>query len=290
MASIPGSPIPADAQADANRRLYERPEVARRYAQEDRLTRAEAMALIKYQAAVVGRKVLDLGVGAGRTTAYLAPLAAVYLGIDASAPMIEQLRTLYPGVPAQLGDMRDLTRLTEASFDLVFASNCVLDAVSHDDRLRTLRGLRRLLHGRGLLIFSSHNRAYVEAGRPPRLEAVRTPLGWVAGVVRWARRTINRRRLLPAQRFEADYAVIVDSGHDYRCLHYYLTADVQRRQLEAQGYEVLEVMDRDGLTLAPGDASPRSPWLLYVARPVAGPVVPDDLTAGAPSRPAPPAA
>jgi SAM-dependent methyltransferase len=41
---------------------------------------------------VDGARVLDLGVGAGRTTSFLAPRASTYLGIDVSRKMVRSAR------------------------------------------------------------------------------------------------------------------------------------------------------------------------------------------------------
>src|SRR5262245_23523280 len=126
-----------DVQDHLNRRVYYDKGVTRSYSQAHTLTRVEAVTLLKYQAAFAGRDVLDIGVGTGRTTGYIAPLARRYVGIDYSPAMIECFRQMLPQYSAQLGDMRDLSMFERASFDLVFASNCALDAVSHEDRLRT---------------------------------------------------------------------------------------------------------------------------------------------------------
>ncbi len=47
---------------------------------------------------------------------------------------------------------------------------------------------------------------------------------------------------------------------------YYIAPAAQVRQLEAHGFEVLEVLDRDGRPLQAGDDAPASPHLHYVAR------------------------
>src|SRR5689334_22314291 len=116
-----GNPSSPDVQDRLNRRVYHSPGVERSYSHAQLLTRAEAMALLKYQAAFAGRDVLDIGVGTGRTTAYIAPLARRYQGIDYSPVMIEYFRSALPQFAAELVDMRDLSGFEPDSFDLVFA-------------------------------------------------------------------------------------------------------------------------------------------------------------------------
>src|SRR5882757_852620 len=72
------------------------------------LMRTEALVLLKYQPFFADKNVLDIGIGAGRTTVYLAPLAKRYVGIDFSSPLIDFVNKTMPQVRAQLGDMRDL--------------------------------------------------------------------------------------------------------------------------------------------------------------------------------------
>src|SRR6476620_7758730 len=68
---------------DRNAAIFMAPAVARRYGN-PALFAAEAMILRRYRHAFTGKRVLDLAVGSGRTTRYLAALASNYLGIDVS--------------------------------------------------------------------------------------------------------------------------------------------------------------------------------------------------------------
>jgi SAM-dependent methyltransferase len=257
-----------DLQDRLNRRVYYTKGVERSYARAELLTRAEAMALLKYQAAFAGRDVLDIGVGTGRTTAYIAPLARHYEGIDYSPVMIEYFRRAQPEVAAQLGDMRDLSMFERGSFDLVFASNCVIDAVSHEDRLRTLSEVWRVLRPEGLLIFSSHNRAYDKAFEGPRPRVSRNPGTTLRNLFVWGRQLVHHAQTARFRRVEPEYALLTDEGHDFACLHYYVEGSVQQRQLMDLGFQVVDVLNHLGHSLAPSDESRESPWLMYVAQKV----------------------
>jgi SAM-dependent methyltransferase len=68
---------------DRNAAIFMAPAVAKHYGNPAPFA-AEAMILIRHKEAFAGKRVLDLGVGAGRNTQYLAPFAANYLGIDLS--------------------------------------------------------------------------------------------------------------------------------------------------------------------------------------------------------------
>jgi SAM-dependent methyltransferase len=262
------NPLNPDLQDRLNRRVYCNKGVERSYSRADLLTRAEAMTLLKYQAAFAGRDVLDVGVGTGRTTAYLAPLARRYEGIDYSPVMIEYFRHTLPDVAAQLGDMRDLSMFESGSFDMVFASNCVIDAVSHEDRLRTLSEVWRVLRPQGFLIFSSHNRSYDKAFDGPRPHVSRNPGTALRNLFVWGRQLVHHAQTARFRRVEPEYALLTDEGHDFACLHYYVEASVQQRQLANLQFHVVDMLNHLGHSLAPADESRDSPWLMYVAQKV----------------------
>lgn len=140
-----------------NTRVYQHVGIERQY-RDDSLWRAEGIALLKYQSAFADWYVLDIGVGTGRTTFYLAPLARRYQAIDYSPEMVRCFEQTRPGISIALADMRDMSQFPDADFDFVLASNNVFDATGHEDRLRTLHEIHRLLRPGGVLMFTSHNR------------------------------------------------------------------------------------------------------------------------------------
>lgn len=227
---------------------------------------AETIALLKYQPGFAGHAVLDIGVGTGRTIPFLEPLARRYACFDYSPAMVERVRRDHPRVDVRLADMRDLSPWPAASFDFVFAANNVLDAIGHDDRLRAVAEIRRVLTAEGLFAFSTHNRRYRLAGHGPLLERSRNPVTQLSLVARYLRCVLNHRRL-EARRVEtADYALLDDPGHDFGLLHYYVSRDRQAAQLASAGFDLLSVVDMAGRELGPDDDGAASASLMYVAR------------------------
>jgi SAM-dependent methyltransferase len=251
-------------QDEVNRRVYHARGVHRSY-QSWTLTRAETLTLLKYQSAFANRDVLDLGAGTGRTSIYLAPLARRYEAIDYSPIMVEKMRSNFPEISVRLADLRDLP-FDDESFDVVFGPNNVLDAVSHDDRLRGLAEAHRVLRPGGLLIFSSHHRQYNKALSGPRMHWNRNPATQAMLVLRWIFQIVNHMRIGPLRKIEKEFALLNDEGHDYACLHYYIDKHNQLRQLTRAGFTTVEVLDCDGQRLNQTDEASHSPWLMYVAR------------------------
>jgi SAM-dependent methyltransferase len=216
--------------------------------------------------------VLELACGAGRLTGYLIETAAKAHGIDISAVMIAHCRAAYPDVVFEVGDLRDLSCFAERSFDAVLAPYNALDVLGDDERRRVLREIARLLVGDGLLIMSSHNRAHAaRLGVRARL-LLGSPRRPVASLRRLPARIRNRRRLMALERETPDYALRNDEAHDFGVLHYYVTLDVQERQLEAAGFQLLECLDLSGGAIARGGQARGCPELHYVARRRGAPV------------------
>src|SRR3954467_1912708 len=78
---------------DPDAAIFMAPAVAKHYGNPAPFA-AEAMILIRHKEAFAGKRVLDLGVGAGRTTQYLAPFAANYLGIVAGECWLWRVRVV----------------------------------------------------------------------------------------------------------------------------------------------------------------------------------------------------
>jgi SAM-dependent methyltransferase len=245
---------------------YSRPAAVGSFAGDDYLEPALVLLLLRYKDRIVGRDVLDLGVGAGRTTLYLSALTPRYVGIDYSPPMVAHSARRFPNVRIELDDARDLSRFQPSSFDFVLFSYAGIGAMDHDGRLQVLRAVARVLRPGGVFAFSAHNRDYRDAREGPRLQRSRNPVTQLANVVRWARQAGNHRRMQRLEQETPEYALINDVAENYSLLHYYVSADAQREQLRGAGLSVDLVSDGLGGEVQPGALVKDSPWLWYAAR------------------------
>ena len=147
-----------DSAPDPNIPIYNAPAVAEYYAALNYLTPCERLLFDAYLRP--GMAILDLGVGGGRTTAYLSSTAARYVGVDYAPEMVAACRKKFPQLEFETENASDLSRFETSSFDAVVMAFNAMDYVIPDEcRLRALREIRRVLKPGGILIFSSHNPA-----------------------------------------------------------------------------------------------------------------------------------
>jgi SAM-dependent methyltransferase len=248
------------------------------YANRD-LAPVEVLILVRHRE-LLSKRVIELGCGGGRVLGYLPLLGGEVYGLDISSRMVDYCRRAYPQADVRLGDMAAVGDAVEGPFDAILAMSCLIDVYDDDERRGVLAGFRELIAPGGALIFSSHNIASLDAGEAPEpvpatgrralgllVKAANQPPARVAReIAAIPRRRRNRRRLGSQQRREDGYAIVNDDALDYSLLHYYIGRDEQARQLTEVGYELLECLDADGTTVAPGERG-RAPWLHYVARP-----------------------
>jgi len=100
---------------------------------------------------VGGRRALDFGCGAGRSTRFLRTLGFEVVGIDVSTEMIRRARKIDPQGDYRLVPVADFCGLAEDAFDLVLSA-FTFDNVPQTDKLQLLRGLARLLAPAGRLV------------------------------------------------------------------------------------------------------------------------------------------
>ena len=250
---------------DVNARVWAAGNFVRQYEGRE-LRPPEVMLLVRHRP-LFERRVLELGVGAGRVSGYLVDLAQSFLGIDISPRMVEYCRARYPAGTFEVRDLRHLDSFEAGSFDLVFAGYNLLDVLDDAERRRTLRELNRILASDGVLAMSTHNRAAIPSIPPPgHIDRARDPLRTAYRAVVAALSIYNHRRLARLERDEERYAIVNDPAHGYRLLHYYIDRDEQERQLSEEDFELLECLDEDGHVVPAGEPAASSSELHYLAR------------------------
>jgi ubiquinone/menaquinone biosynthesis C-methylase UbiE len=101
---------------------------------------------------VQGRRALDFGCGAGRSTRFLKRLGFEVVGVDISAPMLARARDRDPGGDYRLVSDADLTGLPAGSFDLILCAFTFDNIPTMEKKVAILEGLRKCLDPRGRIV------------------------------------------------------------------------------------------------------------------------------------------
>jgi ubiquinone/menaquinone biosynthesis C-methylase UbiE len=101
---------------------------------------------------VTGRRALDFGCGAGRSTRFLNKLGFDAIGIDISSSMIQSAKYVDPAGTYRLVADGDYSAFESARFDLVMSAFAFDNIPGVDRRCELLRGLTRLLTNEGRII------------------------------------------------------------------------------------------------------------------------------------------
>jgi len=248
-----------------NKKKYESKSVVSAYINM-RLQNPEVMIIVKYREFISGKHVLDIGCGSGRTTAILKNLSSGYVGLDYSLEMVESCRKRFEGVSFLHSDVRDLSEFKDGEFDCVMFSFNGLDSINHDDRLKGLREIRRVLKKKGIFIFSSHNRNHRFAISRPGIGILTTPCKQAGNIIKFLKSMRNHLRNKNQQVFKDQYAIINDVAHNYAMLTYYIDKVNQIKQLEDVGFETIDMYDTLGNMLFQDSDDQDSAWIYYVAK------------------------
>lgn len=216
----------------------------RDYARNEALHAAEEAVIKDIAAEIRGKRILDIGVGAGRTTKALRELSEDYVGIDYVREMVEHCREIHPGVRFEWADARAMPHLADDSFDLVVFSCNGISMVDHDGRIAILKEVHRILAPGGKFVFSTYNRDsenHANAFERPWFQWTRHPIRLALRTGRFVAQSLlrrfNRFRYKRHQIFHADYSIINDRCHDYATMLYYITVEGQLRQLASIGFK-----------------------------------------------------
>jgi SAM-dependent methyltransferase len=222
-----------------NRNAYAKPAVVKTYAKRVKpgLTSPETFCFDLIPPELHG-SVLDIGIGAGRTTNALAGLFHEYVGVDLSAELIAAAKNLWPGRDLRVMDARDLE--FGPVFDCAFFSFNGIDSVDFATRAEIVAEMYRVVKPGGYLLYSTHNIKF------RRVQSWMTSF-WSSDLYAPARRLRfvgNRMRNFSKQRYDEANAIayVNDPGVGFRLLNAYLDINRELDRLRALGLSIEAVI------------------------------------------------
>lgn len=254
--------------SDINRTQWSSGFSAYAYRNASELFAAERAMLAEIDGELAQARLLDIGVGTGRTTGHLAPRVGDYLGIDYAPAMVERAKARFPGVAFEVMDARDLAGVASGSIDIAVFSFNGIDYVSPADRHRVLASVRRVLKVGGAFLFSSHNREVPvrEAADIANLKLSRNPVRMARNIAGFSLGIVNAARLKAGEIDTFDYALRNDAANHYSLLTYYIRLADQVRQLESAGFGAIAAFGLEGERLDPAKPYAAGYMIHYLAR------------------------
>ncbi len=213
--------------------------------------------------------ILDIGVGAGRTTPLLEAIGSEYTAIDFSPQMVELCRTKYPSHDIRVGDARQL-EFADNSFGLVVFSWNGIDAVDHEDRQLIFQEVRRVLRPDGTFIFSTHNKNGPGHNEKPwsfRYDDLKHPRRLLDSLRHLRTNTNNYRKNSAMNQDFGGWSMMNAAAHNFGIVIHYTTLEQQRKELDEAGFETPTIFDSRGKQIHPDTASSTAWWFHFATQP-----------------------
>jgi len=254
---------------DKNYEAYTDSRIVGYYKQLSLLQPAETTILELLRSQLPDLKMLDIGIGGGRTTQHFAPLVKAYVAIDYSAEMIAACdrrfgSSLVTSISLQVGDARNMSEFVDNYFDFILFSFNGIDYASHRDRLQILEEIHRVGKTGSYFCFSSHNlQAFIAefAWNKLSLNPINTYVNlMMSGIFRLFNWGVSGDLLK-----SADYFVLRDESHNFRLQTYYIQPQAQVKQLEPYFKDIKIYAWKTGLEISEIDELNKSSdmWLYY---------------------------
>lgn len=256
-----------DIQEKTNRRAFARGGVINCYRELKELFFVEEVILKSLHRSIRNKRLLDIGIGGGRTTKHLLEISNEYTGIDYSSAFVRIVHATYPQATVVQADARDLRMFGDSRFDFALFSYNGIDYISDSGRLQALNEIHRVLRPGGYFMFSTHNLNYKYLHKGPWREGSLLNSSHrrdcVSAALNWPRHLVMKRY----ERDLGEYAIVNDSAHGYTLLTYYIGIDQQVKQLSSSGFDNTRVFDLNGNEV---NHSVDFSWIYYLTTKTSG--------------------
>jgi SAM-dependent methyltransferase len=145
---------------------------------------------------------------------------------------------------------------------VLFAFNGI-DYVVHEDRLKALHEIRRVLKPGSTFMFSTHNRDYKHFGKLPWQEGIQYNSGYLKSCLYTLAHLPRHFMMKKHERYTDEYAIVNDVAHGFSLLAYYIGVKEQIDQLKQIGFNGIEAYDMNGVRV---ESNAEFPWTYFLAR------------------------
>lgn len=214
---------------------------------------AEHIVIGKFEKEWSTFKMLDIGIGAGRTTHHFAPITKHYTGVDYAEGMLKHCKNIIPknhNTTLLHCDARDLSKFYEETFDFVMFSMGGIDSVGYDERLKILSEIKKVLAKDGYFFFATHStRAFRNSRAYPRFKwhSLSKSLYHLYRYMRFNK----KMKLLYSdddvnEIHKCDWKILKTGDHDFKVDVFHINPVVQINQLNDIGFHVESIYGLGG--------------------------------------------
>lgn len=252
---------------ELNQETYNKEDVIAQYDQFHFLFKAERKIFDQLDSALKNASVLDIGIGAGRTTEYLANTCYTYVGIDYSQNFISLCKkkfSLLKNVSFEFADARSMPQFADDSFDFILFSFNGIDSIDIEGRNLVLKECKRLLKNGGFFCFSFHN--FYTISKLYSFYLSKNPLKWHSSWYRY--KMVNKLNPEINTFTNENYIILRDGENNFESEITYLKPEFQLMLLRETGFEPLSFHDVEkGTPLSEKDLThSKAQWIYIVAK------------------------
>jgi ubiquinone/menaquinone biosynthesis C-methylase UbiE len=235
------------------------------YAGHNDLQEAEKVIFSKLRGSFNNYKVLDIGVGAGRTAAFLLKEVQEYYGVDYASEMIEACKKKFPDHEKSFSvcDAKDMRVFKDEYFDFILFSFNGIDHLNAMDRIKALKEIYRLLKKGGIFCFSSHNLNYASKLIMPSFSF--DPVSFARNLKKSILIALHNPSILS---LKDNFALLKDYSYGADGKVYYIKPNAQVIQLLENGFTDIEVYTNKEarLTSEAAISDSRESWIYYLCK------------------------
>lgn len=253
--------------AAKDKQLWNSSKVVHNYAADGSLQKAEQKIMDLLRDRLGSMRMLDLGIGGGRTTIHFEPLVYEYVGSDYAEKMVEASRKRFPNVEPrtrfEIVDATDMRGIPDAGFDFILFSFNGIDCVAPEDRDKVFREVQRVGKPGGYFAFSTHNLYFI-----PRLYKIRKRDRWQEFIYQFYRIPLLYWYNGTPGRYRRQQSAIFRNGVEGFSLNlHYIRPENQVRHLQNLGFKNIRVFShKTGQELTDQQlvAYDNDAWLYYL--------------------------
>ena len=249
-----------------NKRTYSSAKIVAKYLKENNLQKPEQAIFNILKSDLAGMRMMDIGIGTGRTSGHFINKVKSYIGIDYSEGMIQACRKRFrdaPNTSFEVMDMRTgLKEFSDNSFDFVLISFNSIDYIQYEERVEVLKEVNRILAPGKPFCFSTHNINFLKNGSSLGIKDLGTPLGLMRKMYIKSVSINNRKQL---NQVNAPYIIVNDGAHRFKLKTLYIDTTKQINDLKSFGFNNIRVFNSEGKEIPGSELEYNNePFLYYL--------------------------